>query len=100
MRNYKKYRSTVLNLFQSFLAEKINKTNLMYELKKIERFDLQGKVLNTKKSLWFKFFDGDTGATDIQNIDYGIGNATNDKYYRECMQISIDNPKELKIYYS
>lgn len=98
MRNYKKHLSTVIDLFESFLAEKTDKTELITGLTKIEKDLKQGK--NTSKSLWLKFFTGDTGATTVQDIYYGIGNPTNDKYYRECMQLSIDNPKELKIYYS
>lgn len=98
MRNYKKYRSTVISLFQSFLAGKIGKREMIYDLTEIENSLKQNR--NTLKTVWFKFFQGDTGATDIQNIYNGIDNPTNDKYYKECMQISIDNPKELKIYYS
>lgn len=98
MRNYKKYRSTVLDLFQSFLAGKSNKKELIEELENLE-LDLKNNR-KTLKSLWFRFFTGDTGATTVQDIYYGIGNPTNNKYYRECMQLSIDNPKELKIYYS
>lgn len=98
MRNYKKYRSIIIGLFQSFLAEKINKTELITGLDEIE-FDLIGGR-NTLKGLWFRFFTGDTGANTIGDLSRGIENATNDKYYRECMQLSIDNPKELKIYFS
>lgn len=98
MRNYKKYRSTVIDLFQSFLAGKIGKKEMIYGLYDIEVELINGKA--TLKSVWFKFFDGDTGATMIGNLSYGIDNPTNDKYYRECMQLSIDNPKELKIYFS
>lgn len=98
MRNYKKYRLTVIYLFQSFLAGKINKREFIYGLTEIENDLKQNR--NTLKSLWFKFFQGDTGATDIQNIYNGTDNPTNDTYYKECMQLSIDNPKELKIYYS
>jgi hypothetical protein len=98
MRNYKKYRQLVIYLFQSFLAEKMKKTELIEELTNLE-LDLKSNR-KTLKSLWLRFFEGDTGATDIQNIYYGIGNPTNDKFYRECMQIAIENPKGLQIYYS
>jgi hypothetical protein len=94
MRNYKKYRSTVLSLFQSFLAEEINKITLVYELIKIETELKQGR--DTLKSVWFKFFKSDVGATDIRDLS----NDNYDTYHKECMQLSIDNPKELKIYYS
>lgn len=98
MRNYKKYRTRVLLLFQSFLAGEISKVELIYDLCDIESELINGR--KTLKSLWFKFFKGDTGATTIHNIDRNIYCPTNDKYIRECMQLSIDNPKELKIYFS
>lgn len=98
MRNYKKYRSTVIDLFQAFLAQRIDKTELIMGLDEIEFNLIGGK--NTLKGLWFRFFTGDTGANTIGDLSRGIGNTTNDKYYRECMQLSIDNPKELKIYFS
>ena len=91
MRNYKKYRLTVISLFQSFLLGEIGKKELLFSLYDIEVELINGK--NTKKSLWFKFFKGDTGATTIQNI-------TNDKYFVECMQLSINEPKDLQIYFS
>jgi hypothetical protein len=98
MRNYKKYRSNVIDLFKSFLAEKIEKRELIFALTEIDK-EIR-KNHKTLKGLWFKFFKDDTRATNIQNIYYGIDNPTNDKHYRECMQIAIDNPKELQIYYS
>lgn len=98
MRNHKKYRSTVIDLFQSFLAGKINIRELIYGLTEIEKDLKQDK--NTLKGLWFRFFTGDTGATTVMDIYRGLEGSTNDKYYKECMQLSIDNPKELKIYFS
>ena len=98
MRNYKKYRLTVTSLFQSFLSGEIGKKELLFSLYDIEVELINGK--NTQKSLWFKFFKGDTDATTIQNLDSYINCATNDKSIKECMQLSINQPKELKIYFS
>ena len=98
MRNYKKYRSTVISLFQSFLAGKIDKTDFLFSLSEIET-KLKGDVIS-KKGLWFKFFKGDTGATTVWDLYINLDNTTNDKYEKECMQIAIDNPKGLQIYYS
>lgn len=100
MRNYKKYRSTVLTLFADFLAEKETKSKLIYELIKIQRFDLQGQVNKTEKSMWFKFFKGDTGATTINDLSNYIDCRTNREYIIDHMQIAIDNPKGFQIYYS
>lgn len=47
MRNYKKYRSTVISLFQSFLAGKIDKTDFLFSLSEIET-KLKGDVISKK----------------------------------------------------
>lgn len=94
MRNYKKYRPFVITLFESFLAGKIEKRELVFELKQIDK-EL-GKNPKTLKGLWFKFFEGDTLATTITALNgYADG-----VYLKELMQIAIDNPKGLQIYYS
>jgi hypothetical protein len=98
MRNYKKYRSTVVDLFQSFLAEKIEKRELIFALTEIDK-EIR-KNPKTLKGLWFKFFKDDAGATTIADLYYDIDSKVNQSYIFECMQISIDNPKELQIYYS
>jgi hypothetical protein len=98
MRNYKKYRVRVLSLFQSFLANEIKGSDLINELSSIELEIKNGR--KTLKGLWFRFFQGYTMATTIHNIDNYIYCTTNNKHIRECMQLSIDNPKELKIYFS
>jgi hypothetical protein len=93
MRNYKKYRSTVITSFQPFLAGEKTKTELIDDLVSIEKKLKNGAY--TTKGLWFRFFKGDCLATTIDNLQYD-----NSNYYKECMQLSIDNPKELQIYYS
>ena len=98
MRNYKKYRSTVITSFQSFLAGEKTKTELIDDLVSIERKLKNGAY--TTKGLWFRFFNGDTGATTIRNIENYIDCPTNRESIREDFRIAIDNPKELKIYYS
>lgn len=97
MRNYKKYRSFVLTLFADFLAGKETKSKVIYELIKIQRFDLQGRVNKTDKSLWFRFYKDDLLATDIDDLSRELGQNT---WLTTCMQIAIDNPKGFQIYYS
>ena len=97
MRNYKKYRSIVINLFQSFLAGKITERELIDNLTEIENELKKGR--NTSKELWFRFFKGDTMATSVLNI-YRALDSPNRESLREDFQLSIDNPKELKIYFS
>jgi hypothetical protein len=98
MRNYKKYRSTVIDLFQSFLAGELEKIDLIYKLTEIDK-ELR-KNPKTLKGLWFKFFKDDTGATTISNMYFDLSSRYNDRYIKECMQIATDNPKGLQIYYS
>lgn len=97
MRNYKKYRSTVIDLFQSFLAGKIEEKRLLRELEDI--WDNLRKPRDEDKDLWFKFTKDDTLATDIYDIKDDLYNREG-KWIKECMQIAIDNPKGLQIYYS
>lgn len=98
MRNYKKYRSTVVDLFSSFLAEKIEKRELIFALTEIDK-EIR-KNPKTLKGLWFKFFKGDTGATTITDLSKYIDCSTNREHITDCMQIAVDNQKELQIYYS
>lgn len=98
MRNYKKYRSTVIDLFQSFLAEKIEKRELIFALTEIDKEIRENP--KTLKGLWFKFFKDDTGATTITDLYYSVDSRVNGNHIKERMQIAIDNPKELQIYYS
>ncbi|HSE99802.1 MAG TPA: hypothetical protein VLA48_02810 [Nitrososphaeraceae archaeon] len=93
MRNYKKYRSFILTLFADFLANKINENALMQGLFAVER-DLQGNIMRTFKSLWFKFYKDDTLVTDLDDIQ------SDWNWSKDKMQIAIDNPKGFQIYYS
>ena len=98
MRNYKKYRSVVISSFSSFLAGKIDLHELHTELLSVEE---NIKKDMTDKRVWFKFFNNDTGATGIYELYLDLYRGGNNKKYREeCMQLSVDNPKELQIYYS
>lgn len=100
MRNYKKYRPTVIDLFSSFLSGEIKESDLISGLSQIELELRQGKT--SQKGLWFKFFGGDTLATGINDISgylYGW-NSNNRDAIREDFKASIDNPKGLQIYYS
>ena len=54
----------------------------------------------TEKGLWFRFFNNDTGATLIRNIEHWLDCPTNRESIREDFKITIDNPKGLQIYYS
>lgn len=98
MRNYKKYRSTIISLFTSFLASEIEKRDLIYKLTEIDE-ELRENP-KTLKGLWFKFFKDDTGATTIHDLYCNIDSRVNQSYVFEQMQIAVYNPKGLQIYYS
>ena len=98
MRNYKKYRSVVLFAFHSFLTGEKTKTELIDNLIAIERELKDGAY--TQKGLWFRFFNGDTGATTIRNIVNYIDCSTNGESIREDFRIAINNPKGLQIHFS
>jgi len=98
MRNYKSYRPKVINLFQSFLAGKINEQELLTTLTAIER-NLKNGVIYTQKTLWFKFYQNDTMATDILNIRRWLYDFNRESIL-EDFKIAVENPKGLQIYYS
>ena len=90
-RNYKKFRSQVLNLFESFLDKKINLSELINFLRDIENTLKDGK--DTKKGIWFKFYKDYNLATTINDLD-------NDIFITDAMKIAINNPLEFKIHFS
>lgn len=64
----------------------------------------QGKFeIKDNKSIWFKFFSDDTGATDTNDIINSLKlpkSHQNHKYMLDCINTAINNPKELQVYYS
>ena len=91
-------KKPILNLFQSFLSGDISKKELISELYWIE-IDLTDLDKIDDKGLWFKFSKDDTLATTIANIDINYY-SDNMNYFKECMQIAIDNPQEFQVYFS
>lgn len=100
-RNYKKYRTFVIQNFEKFLNNKIDLDTLHSNL-----HDIQDELgFNTQrglKSLWFKFSKDDTLATIINQIYSDIFHGTKDR--KDCMiermRYAINNPKEFGIFYS
>lgn len=99
MRNYKKYRPTVIDLFQSFLAGKIENEELNDSLHLIQD-DLGYNRSKSLKCVWFKLTKDDTGSSTINEIYFDLKGIKNRDYIKERMQIAIDNPKGLQVYYS
>jgi hypothetical protein len=100
-RNYIKYREFVLEKFKQYLRGEIDNATLNQELHTIQSelgFDRQRGL----KAVWFKFTKDDNLCHTINEIwsDLKFGTQRNQEYLKELMQLAIDNPKHLKIYYS
>ena len=54
------------------------------------------------KTLWFKFFSGDTGATDISDIKRDLEGPTNREYMLDNFKLTteLDPDNELQVYFS
>ena len=98
MKTTDKYKPACYSAFQKYLENEDfdELMNSLYDVSNHARTWLGG----SKKDIWFRFFDGDTLATTIQNIyaDFQPGNP-NKEYMKENLRICVLN-KSLKIYYS
>jgi hypothetical protein len=94
--------------FAEFVAKPENLNSLITKLELIEKELKQGR--NTDKGLWFRFFNGDTAATTINNLKYTFEIETpeylkhstaykNKEYMIENICIAL-NEISLQIYYS
>jgi gas vesicle protein len=72
--------------FQSFLEGKISDEKLISTLNKL-----------LGKRRWFRYFKGDTGASDVRSVESALNSRVNRESEKESMQIAIDE-KELQIY--
>jgi len=72
--------------FESYLNNKISDEQLVSKLERI-----------LGKRRWFRFFQGDTSASDFNSIKRSLSESKNREYEKEKMQISLDT-KGLQIY--
>jgi hypothetical protein len=99
MKEYNRYKKGILTIFNLFVRNSINKTELYNYLITVEK---SIKSLNNEKKdsgIWIKFFKGDTGTTTINNILNDLSNS-NKNYIIDSLKIAINNPKEFQIYFS
>ena len=93
-----KNKSTIEKCFLSFKHFTLdnNEVNLIANLKYIE-----STLIKTKKakSIWFKFFEGDTQATDIKDISNHLkyNHLPNFKTLCDCINIAVKN-HSLQVY--
>ncbi len=85
MKNLEKTKNDIYDIFNRWLNNKINDTQLI-ELLKIKL----GKC-------WFRFFKGDTLATGYYDVENSLKTRDNRKFLKECMLISIET-KGLQLY--
>ncbi len=101
-KNYIIYRYKVESLFFNYLKER----DLDFLIKKL--YEIETLIENTfedfgNKGLWFKFFESDTAATTIGNINadlYLPENHPNHRLMIEILKDAIDLNGEIKIYFS
>ena len=93
------YHYKAMEAFHKFLKDE-DKHELMFALCSIQRhYRSERSIQRTnKKSIWFRFFSGDTLAWTIDNIMHDLANH-NRKFIVECMQICVDTG-EIEVYYS
>ncbi len=100
-RNYKKYRSFVIDNFDKFLKSDISLDTLHDNLHTIQ-IELGFRRQLGCKSVWFKFTKDDTLATSINNIYSDLFHGTKERkeFMRERIELAVNNPKGLSIFYS
>lgn len=98
MKNLEYLVSVVLSKFESYINNTSTLTFLILSLMNIEN-QLKRKRKLTNKELWFKFFNDDTGATTIYDLQRDLNNPTNRDYTIENIKHAIEN-KSLQVYFS
>lgn len=105
--NTEKYRPTIKKLFAQFYANEINKRQLIRGLYEVEnslyrntktKFTLDNGI--KINGLWFRFFEGDTMATTIEDLCNDISSSTNHDYIMDKIEMAVKKPKGLQIKYS
>lgn len=103
MKNHTTYRETIITMFRLYRANTVTLTELI-EYIKIVNNSIKSKYKYPKdKGIWFRFFNNDTGATGLNDIQRDLSlfpTHCNYQYMIQCIDIAISNKKEFKIYFS
>ncbi len=60
------------------------------------------KQKDIHKGIWWRFFNNDTGANTISDMEIHLNNPRHEnyKYVLDCMEFSINDPSGVQIYFS
>lgn len=92
--------------FSAWLALKDKPANgKMYSLKKeLDALNKEARTLSGNKAkdagLWWRFFKGDTGANTPESLLRALDGSTNYDFAVEQMQIAVDDPKGVSVYFT
>lgn len=102
MKNLVQYQYTVEVLFSSYLNGKINTSQLIHSLKKLESNEREAGNYKEDEGMWFRLFKNDTGATTINDLERLLRNTTHPNYEftRDCMEIGTSLGSKVEIYFS
>lgn len=94
------YKGRFLSLFNEFLNGSIDKSNFLVKLYSFEMKIRRIYVFDYDLHLWFRFFDNDTSATTIRNIEFDLkGSKNNYDTLMSYFKIAIEE-NSLQVYFS
>lgn len=90
----------VKEIFTKFMNKDFELDVLIKKLTKLDN-QLKRQFGGKEKSIWFRFFVGDTGATTISNIENTLNRRhgfANYGYMLDCIEVGINS--KMEVYYS
>jgi len=101
MKNLIQYKERIIELFQEFLNGEIDNQIFIQKLYSFEmKIKLENDIKKRNSGLWFRFFNSDTSATTILNIEFDLkGSRNNYNNLIENLKLAIEL-NELEIYCS
>ena len=79
----KDQEALIFNIFHAFYHKNITEETFIKELRRIEKRTKDGY-----KTIWFRFFNNDTGATTVHNIERDLNTLKN--CYQNNRQYMLD----------
>lgn len=106
MRHLVQYTWKTKVAFYDFLEDRIDADELTEILRNMEEHAKRGLPRSERRNagMWYRFFEGDTGATTIGDLSAGLRYPSHPMYrhYTDAMRLAIDHsrPDNLQIYLS